>query len=214
MSKKELEKPQECMVCGKEVPKGEWDSVNAAVTGEYISLAGHSACVHRVDRLVVIPNRLRAISREEDIEQLEHILMNPPPSDGRCAVCGRHVSELKPFGGPGDPLDGDFSGELLVMRWRHICRYDEMVKAAEKAWQEAEKSVPDQEDPFSWLISKYGEDEAISIFSSLETHALTVPRWECRDCIGLSDDEYFEAIDKRLNQEQIDSHIQCSGVDD
>jgi len=49
------------------------------------------------------------------------VRINPPPSDGRCECCRRHVSELKPFGGPGDPLVGDFSGALLVKHFRCIC---------------------------------------------------------------------------------------------
>jgi hypothetical protein len=46
------------------------------------------------------------------------IQINPPPSDERCEGCGRHVSEIKPFGRPGDPLVGDFSGALLVKHFR------------------------------------------------------------------------------------------------
>lgn len=47
------------------------------------------------------------------------IWINPPPADNRCECCGsRHISELKPFGGPGDPLVGDFSGAFLVKHAR------------------------------------------------------------------------------------------------
>lgn len=49
------------------------------------------------------------------------ILINPPPSDKRCECCKRHISELKPFGGPSDPLVGNFSGALLVKNFRRIC---------------------------------------------------------------------------------------------
>lgn len=76
---------------------------------------------------------LGAISKEEDLKQPGRFLINPPPSDLRCEVCGRDITELKPFGGPGDPLIGDFSGELLVKRWRSEGPYDE---AAAKAWKE------------------------------------------------------------------------------
>jgi len=59
-----------------------------------------------------------------------HIVrINPPPSDERCECCGRHVSELKPFGGPGDPLVGDFSGALLAKHFRRICS-EEQVDAS------------------------------------------------------------------------------------
>jgi len=141
---------------------------------------------------------LGAYCKKREIKELVRFFA--PPHDGRCKACGKHISQLKPFGGPGDPLDGDFSGELLVMRWRHLCRYDETVEAAEKAWQEAEKSVPDQKDIIPWLISKYGEDEADNIFGLCEVYAMILPRWECRDCIGLSDEESFEAFDKRCEE--------------
>jgi len=48
------------------------------------------------------------------------IWINPPPVDNRCECCGRNISELKPFGGPGDPLVGDFSGALLVKHARAL----------------------------------------------------------------------------------------------
>ena len=46
------------------------------------------------------------------------ILINPSPNDKRCMCCGRHISELKQFGGPGDPLVGDFRGAKLVKTFR------------------------------------------------------------------------------------------------
>ena len=46
------------------------------------------------------------------------VLINPPPEDAKCMICGRHVSELGTFGGPGDPLVGDFSGAKLVKKGR------------------------------------------------------------------------------------------------
>ena len=46
------------------------------------------------------------------------LLINPPPENGKCMICGRHVRELETFGGPGDPLVGDFSGAKLVKMFR------------------------------------------------------------------------------------------------
>ncbi len=46
------------------------------------------------------------------------ILINPPPQDGNCMICKRHVSELEAFGGPGDPCLGDFSGAKLIKMFR------------------------------------------------------------------------------------------------
>ena len=50
--------------------------------------------------------------------------VNPPPADGRCECCGTHMSELKPFGGSGDPLVGDFTGALLVKKFRELIPQD------------------------------------------------------------------------------------------
>ena len=47
------------------------------------------------------------------------ILINPPPEDGTCVFCHRHVSELTAFGEPGDPLVGDFSGVKLLKSYRY-----------------------------------------------------------------------------------------------
>jgi hypothetical protein len=77
---------------------------------------------------------LVAVSKEEDLTPTSHrFVINPPPKDGRCEVCGRHMSELRPFGGPGDPLLGDFSGELFVKNYRRGAPYDEDTKLAELA---------------------------------------------------------------------------------
>jgi hypothetical protein len=46
------------------------------------------------------------------------ITINPPPSDHCCERCGKHISKLKPFGGAGDPLVGDFKGALLLKTYR------------------------------------------------------------------------------------------------
>ena len=41
-------------------------------------------------------------------------IINPPPMDGRCERCMRHMSAIPPYGPPGDPLIGDFSDMKLV----------------------------------------------------------------------------------------------------
>ena len=54
-----------CSVCGKPVKKSDLfkngmpDMINGAVEGDYIEVYGHPTCVHNVDKLVVLPNRLR-----------------------------------------------------------------------------------------------------------------------------------------------------------
>jgi hypothetical protein len=138
---------------------------------------------------VIIPS---AISKEEDLKLTGRIIINAPPEDGRCDVCGRHISELKPFGGPGDPLVGDFTGEFLVKRGRPAGPYDE---EAEKAWDEAEKATHD--DPLPWFIAKFGKEKGEDLYWAGQLYGCVGKSWECRDCIVLDLDEYFEKIKKR-----------------
>jgi hypothetical protein len=56
--------------------------------------------------------------------------LNPPPENGRCDCCRRHISELKPFGKAGDPLVGDFEGALLLKTYRREGPYDEKAVSA------------------------------------------------------------------------------------
>ncbi len=149
---------------------------------------------------------LNAISSEEDLKPAAHFdppphkIINPPPADGRCQVCGRHISELKPFGGPGDPLVGNFKGELLVKRWRCEGPYDE---EAEKAWDEAEKVTegkPESGDLLPWFIGRYGEEKGERLYWGGMLSASSRPSWECRDCTVLDEDEYFEKLNQRYQK--------------
>jgi hypothetical protein len=45
-------------------------------------------------------------------------IVRPPPGDLRCEVCQRAPGEVAHYGGPGDPLEGDYSEALLVKRQR------------------------------------------------------------------------------------------------
>jgi hypothetical protein len=179
--------------------------------------------------------RLDAISKEEDLNPKCRIIINGPPQDGRCQVCGRHMSELTPFGGPGDPVVGDFTGELLVK----IFRWDFPPDVeAEKAWEEAaeawkeagnpgdepdlviwderrigkiplenkeayEKSGAEQDKWYlSWFIDRYGEEKGKRMFHYNSMSPCTSKSWECRDCIVLDDDEYFEKLNQRYQEKR------------
>ncbi len=136
---------------------------------------------------------LSAVSKEEDLKPTGYrALVNPPPQDGRCHVCGRHISELKPFGGPGDPLVGDFTGELLVKRFRRDYLY--YNEEAAKAWEEADKAMKETPglDVFSWFITRYGEEKGERLCEEKNGwgEGWISPSWECRDCIVMDDFEY------------------------
>jgi len=139
-----------------------------------------------------------AISKEEDLEPIDGFIIDPPLDDRRCEVCGRHIKELKSFGGPGDPVVGDFTGRLLVWRYRRLAPYDQ---EAQKTWAEAEKEVQDPDDTLPWLINKYGKKKAEQIHFLVQAYDSVDASWECRDCIVLDDTGYFEKLRQRYQEQ-------------
>lgn len=142
---------------------------------------------------------LGSIDGEEDLKPKAKISINPPPEDGRCECCRRHISELKPFGGPGDPMVGDFTGAKLVKKFRPDGPYN---KETEMAFAEAEKHYRAEgfDHPLGWLIDKYGKEKAIELHDAVELYRSVSKSWECRDCAVLDANEYHE----KLNQSWTD----------
>jgi hypothetical protein len=138
-----------------------------------------------------------AVCKEEELNQIGRFRINPPPEDGRCEVCGRHISELKPFRDPNDPFIEIFGNELLMKKWRPEGPYN---PEAQKAWKAAKKEVPEGKDPLPWFVSKYGEEKGKRLYWSGQLSGSIGPSWECRDCAGLNTNEYFEVIDKRWKE--------------
>jgi hypothetical protein len=139
---------------------------------------------------------LGSVDCQEDLEPLPGININPPRRDGRCNCCGRHICELKPFGGPGDPLLGNFAGALLVKRWRRFGPYDE---EADRAFQEAESCYKEEgfETAFEYLNHKHGPEKGTILSGRIECYSQIESSWECRDCAVLDEYEYFEKYDQR-----------------
>ena len=140
---------------------------------------------------------LGSISSEKDLKVKAKININPPPEGGHCDCCGRHISELTPFGKAGDPLVGDFDGELLVKRWRSAGPYDEQ---AEKSFKHVEKLMekaghPD-DDPLDWMVKRYGKEKGEQYLCAVYAYGQVGSSWECRDCAVLDEDEYFEQLKK------------------
>ena len=133
------------------------------------------------------------VSTPEDLKPKGYININPPPADGKCECCGRPMRELTPYGGPGDPLVGDFTGALLIKKYRPCGPYNE---EAEKARDEAEVSFKNDgyEDPLGWMKSKHGKEKGERLFFLAEGHGCVGKSWECRDCSILDNDEYFEKL--------------------
>ena len=140
---------------------------------------------------------LGSISSEKDLIDKERININPPPDDFCCDSCGRHISELTPFGKAGDPLVGDFDGELLVKKFRRMRPYDEKAEEAlEHVEDIMEKEGQANDCPLEWLKKIYGEKlgDRYSLF--VDAHRQADSSWECRDCAVLEGDGYFEKLEK------------------
>ena len=132
-------------------------------------------------------------------KQKPRILINPPPRDARCECCGRHASELKPFGGAGDPLVGDFKGALLVKTFRrmappgiHSYEIDDLL---DEEGQLDEKK----------FIEKYSKEDLESFYFAEQLMGTVEASWECRDCIILDGEDFYNKRDeyrKKLEKEK------------
>jgi hypothetical protein len=145
------------------------------------------------------------VKNEDDLKLKPGTNINPPPPDGRCDCCGKHISELKPFGGPGDPPVGDFTGAFLVKGYRSLGFYDEK---AEKAQEEAMRCYKADgfENSLDWLIDKYGRKKGEDIYYANEGYYQVGSSWECRDCKVLNDEEYFEKL-KHWSEEKTEGKL-------
>ena len=138
---------------------------------------------------------LRSISGEKDLKIKARLNIKPPPENGQCDCCGRHISELTPFGKAGDPLVGDFDGAPLVKTWRRAFPYNEQ---AEKAFKHVKKIMEEEgragEDPEDWMIKIYGKEKGEQYLCAVYAFAQVGSSRECRDCIILEEDEYFDQL--------------------
>jgi hypothetical protein len=141
------------------------------------------------------------VEKPEDLEPRSGISINAPSPDGRCDCCGRHIRELTPFGGPGDPLAGDFSGALLVKKYRRHGPYDEEAMNATDEAQKRYKAAG-YADSLEWMRAKYGEEKGEQLYFAASAYDLIGKSWECRDCAVLDSEEYFERRRIRLQEEQ------------
>ena len=139
---------------------------------------------------------LGSVDCQEDLEPLPGMNINPPPRDGKCDCCGRHISELKPFAGPGDPFVGDFTGALLVKMFRPFGSFDE---EADRTYKEAKSRYKEEDfkDEFEYLIHKHGPEKGEELSIRIQYYSDIGSSWECRDCVVLDEDEWFEKHDQR-----------------
>jgi hypothetical protein len=141
---------------------------------------------------------LGSIDGEADLKPRSGVVnINPPPQDGRCDCCGRHISELKPFGKAGDPLVGDFEGALLLKNFRRMGSYDNEAEKFYNKWFADCKSYEEHVETEKELKRKYGERKVDRVMMGVKAHAQIESSWECRDCFVLDSEQYFEKLRKR-----------------
>ncbi|MGO9017767.1 MAG: hypothetical protein ACLQVJ_05370 [Syntrophobacteraceae bacterium] len=138
---------------------------------------------------------LGSISCEADlIRKGGRFYINPPPSDRRCDCCGRHLSELKPYGKAGDPLVGDFENALLVKTWVAECGpYEDLDNLLEEYFGDC-KNEEDANQAKAIIIEKYGEKkmEDLDFYMMLRGSVHSVRL--CRDCVILDKPELYERL--------------------
>jgi hypothetical protein len=115
-------------------------------------------------------------------------------SDVSCDCCGRHLSELKPYGKAGDPLVGDFNGALLVRIFRRDYPPDPEVERIMDEFFWGCHSKEDCRMAEERLIEEYGAEDAENIQMRERASAQVSSYWLCRDCIILDYDEFFKKL--------------------
>jgi hypothetical protein len=132
--------------------------------------------------------------------------LNPPPMDGRCECCGRHISELRPFGKVRHPIFGEVKGALLIKRWRKLQPHDARPKIVHGEMFVKWPAGTILENGMKYLIEQSGDGQAkeIRLYHFSGEHKVG-SSWECRDCIDLDEDDYLEKLRQRGTYETEDS---------
>ena len=149
-----------------------------------------------------VARRLENIDGEEDLKPRPgHVNINPPPPDEKCMCCGRHMSELKPFGKAGDPLVGDFDGALLVRKFRTFLPPPDIRLEKTFQWMLLNCQPKDEnESEIDILAREYEEEDAKAIWFMINEYCQVGKSWECRDCAVLDTYEYFEKLGYDLDE--------------
>ena len=143
-----------------------------------------------------VATSLGSIEGEENLKTMPGLIqINPPPEDGKCECCGKHMSELKPFGKAGDPLVGDFDGALLVKKFRTELPPPDIRLEKIFQWMLLNcKPKGDNESIEDLLALEYGEEDANAMLMMISGGSQVGASWECRDCAVLDRFSYFAKL--------------------
>jgi hypothetical protein len=139
-----------------------------------------------------------SIANEKDLKRGDGLYINPPPQDGRYECCGRHISELKPFGTARHLYFGDLDGALLVKAWRPLLPddprpqsiYDEMIVTGEPG------NLFENSTRYLMEKSCHGKTTELRVYH-FSGNSKVGAIWECRDCFFLDEAEYLELMRQR-----------------
>lgn len=111
------------------------------------------------------------------------IAINPPPQDRKCQRCGKHTSELKPFGKEGDPLVGNFEGALLVKTFRAMNEEIDTELDNINAYLQEIGDTKGWEEAIRRSEEKFGKEKTDQAIFYDQLSNTVEASWECRDCI-------------------------------
>jgi len=117
----------------------------------------------------------------------------------RCEVCGKQISELKPFS---DEKFADLIKKGLLKKHTRLVKIfrplGPPVEEAGRTWEEAEKVFNEMSGLDactwfqSWFISRYGKERGHELLTATNLYGIKELVWQCRDCALLDENEYFE----------------------
>ena len=142
-----------------------------------------------------------AIHCEEDLKlspKLKQIA--PPPADGRCECCGKHITELEPFSVVGHPWGVDVENVLLVKNSRPSVLRDERVDGILKEFLGGNLSNEDYEKAMEKLHEVYGHEMAEHLLRYNFVEGQVSASWDCCDCMQLDTEAYLEMPPLRYSQ--------------
>lgn len=97
-----------------------------------------------------------------------------------CYRCNKDSNELKPFGGPGDPLVGNFTGQKLVKTFRALYEGPDIEK-----YENILNKLDSTASNILELENEFGKEEVDNAFNYDQAKSTIGSSWECRDCIIL-----------------------------
>jgi hypothetical protein len=124
--------------------------------------------------------------------------LNPPPEDGRCQCCGRHISELEPFGSQRDPVLGSCGNARLIKRFRYIWPPDKEARTVvERILREIPDLEVDGDKVREVLILEFGKEKGEDLYDRYRQRDCCIAKsWECKDCSCLDDLKYWDKREK------------------